>query len=171
MDRLPRTFVALGFGLLMTATGCRSTRPEVPPGRGHDKDGIQRKAIEFSSDGHPVGGAASTNFGPNDAGNSRLARGIDAGVRPSAGAFGAPSGLLGPPGTSGAAQPPAGMPSVGMPPAAMPPADLPPTGTPPGADPNLAPPRSLEAAPNQVIQAPMDKPGAMGRPDQMPSPN
>ena len=180
MDRLPRPMVACGLGLLLMAAGCRSTRPEVPPGRPFTKDGQQRKAIEFSSDGHPVSAAASSNFMPSNLGGSNLASGIGAGgSRPDGAAFGAPPGSYGPPGTSGLGQPsspsdPATSrtsgPPAEMPPAALPKMDGPPVGLPPAPDLNVSPSPDPRPAPNQVIQAPMDKPGAMGTPDQLPSP-
>ena len=61
MDRLSRKLAASALGLLLVAPGCRMTRPEVPPGRPYANDGRQRKAIEFSSEGHPVNGAATAN--------------------------------------------------------------------------------------------------------------
>src|SRR4051812_11307623 len=100
MDRLPRSLAAYGLGLLLTSSGCRSTRPEVPPGRPFANDGRQRKAIEFSSEGHPVSAAASTNFMPNNVGGSNLASGIGAGTsHPDPSALGVPPGAYGGPGT------------------------------------------------------------------------
>ena len=187
MDRLPRPFVACGLGLLLAAGGCKATRPEVPPGRPFAKDGQQRKAIEFSSEGHPVGAAASSNFMPNNLGGSNLASGIGSGgSRPDGSAFGAPPGAYGAPGTAGMAPPPgpsdpattrASVPLVGTPPAGLPQMDAPPVvqappaGSSPSADLNVGPTREARPAPNQVIQGVMDAPGAMGAPDQMPSPN
>ena len=184
MDRLPRWFVACGLGLLLAAAGCKSTHPEVPPGRPFAKDGQQRQAISFSSEGHPSSAAASTNFMPNNLGGSNLASGIGSGgSRPDAAAFGAPMGSYGPPGTAGAAadQPPnlndpattrASSPPAMMPPPGLPPLDSPPAGAPPAPDLNVRPtPTPRPQPPNQVIPVPMDKPGAMGTPDQVPSPN
>jgi hypothetical protein len=181
MDRLPRSIVACGLGLLLSAVGCKSTRPEVPPGRPITKDGQPRQAITFSSDGHAPGAAASTNFMPNGLGGSNLASGIGSGgSRPDGTAFGAPSGAYGPPGTSGAAQPPnlndpaairASSPAASMPPPSLPPLDSPPAGLPPAPDLGVSPSPGSRPAPNPIIQAPMDKPGTMGTPDQMPSPN
>jgi hypothetical protein len=186
MDRLPRTVSALGLGLLLTAPGCRSTRPEVPPGRPFANDGKQRKAIEFSSEPPPINAAASTNFMPGNTGGSNLAAGIGSKAnRPDATAFGAPPGAYGPPGSSVLGQPPA-LDQPPVDPAAMPaatseppaPAGSPPVGLPPEAELNLTPPSlatppPTQAAPppSQVIQPPMDIPGVMGRPDQVPSPN
>jgi hypothetical protein len=171
MDRLPRSFVACGLGLLLTSAGCKATRPEVPPGRQFTKDGQQRPAITFSSDGHPASAAASTNFMPNNLGGSNLASGIGSGgSRPDGAAFGAPPGSYGPPGTAGAGQPPnltdPATSRASNPPAGM----LPPLDSPPVPDLNVNQPPSARPVPNQVIQAPMDKPGSMGTPDQMPSP-
>ena len=188
MDRLPRSFVAcslgLGLGLLLAATGCKATRPEVPPGRPFAKDGQQRKAIEFSSDGHPVSAAASSNFMPNNLGGSNLASGIGSGSsRPDGAAFGAPPGAYGPPGTAGmpGSTDPATvrasetLPQMDAPPSvAMPPVvQSPPAGSPPTTpDLNVSqPPREARPTPNPVIPGPLDAPGSMGTPDQMPSPN
>lgn len=152
MDRLPRQWIAAcALGLIAIGPGCRSTRPEVPPGRRFDSDGRQKKAIEFSSDGHPMSAAATTNIMPDTArGGSKLAQGIDAGGRPDGMAYsGVPAGY-GPPGSAGRADDP----GLGRPPrldgpavddpAAMPasmqaplaPASVPPTMPPPS---DLAP--------------------------------
>ncbi len=160
MDRLNRSFVACGLGLMLAATGCRTTKPEVPPGRPFAKDGQQRKAIEFSSDGHPLNGAATANFMPNNLGGSNMASGIGAGgSRPDASAFGAPPGAYGPPGTAGMGQPGTIDPATSRAsdaPAEMPPASLP--------APEPAP------ASSSPTPLPLDKPGSMGAPDQAPSP-
>ena len=183
MDRLPRPFVAFGLCLFLAAAGCKSTRPEVPPGRPFAKDGQQRQAISFSSEGHPASAAASTNIMPNNLGGSNLASGIGAGAgRPNATNFGAPPGVYGPPGTSGANQPPnlndPATTRASNAPSQMPPrqAGLPlarPTSRRlASAAPNVSPSPSPSPreVPNQVILPPMDKPGAMGTPEQMPSP-
>jgi hypothetical protein len=192
MDRLPRPFVACGLGLLLAVAGCKATRPEVPPGRPFAKDGQQRKAIEFSSDGHPASASASNNFMPNNLGGSNLASGIGAGgTRPDGTSFGAPPGAYGPPGTAGMAQPPglndpstipasgspaeipsSGLPKMDPPPVMSPPSAVaPPAASLPGPDLSVSPPREARPVPNQVIQGPMNTPGAMGTPDQTPSPN
>ena len=177
MDRLSRPFVAFGLGMLLAAAGCKATHSEVPPGRPFAKDGQQRKAIEFSSDGHPTNGVAAANFSPNNLGGSNLGAGIGAkGSRPDAVAFGAPPGAFGPPGTAGMSQPPnlndPATSRASLAPPSMPLLDSPPAGAPPGPDLNVSQPRATRPdAPNQVIQAPMETPGAMGAPDQMPSPN
>jgi hypothetical protein len=186
MDRLPRPRVAFGLCLLLSAAGCKSTRPEVPPGRPFTKDGQQRQAISFSSDPHPANGAASTNIMPENVGGTNLAAGIGSrGARPDGSAFGAPPAAYGPPGTSGSNQPPnlndpamtrasngpSPMPPAGMPPLGMPPLDPPQSGASAAPDLDARPSQATRGVPNQVIQAPMDKPGTMGTPDQMPSPN
>ncbi len=181
MDRHSRPFVALGLSLLLAGTGCKATGPEVPPGRPFSKDGQQRKAIEFSSDGHPVNASASSPAMPSNLGGSNLASGIGAGTsRPDAMNFGAPPGSYGPPGTAGLGQPPSltdsaasrasAMPEP-MPPVGLPPLSAPPIGAPPGPDLNVAPPSASRPAPSQVVQPPMDTRGSMGTPDQLPSPN
>ena len=53
MDRLNRTLTGCGLTLLLAAGGCRSTQPEVPPGRPYTSDGRQVPPIGFSSDPHP----------------------------------------------------------------------------------------------------------------------
>jgi hypothetical protein len=182
MDRFPRILAAGGLGLVMTAAGCRSTRPEVPPSRPFANDGRQRKAIEFSSEGHPVRADAAAGSMPNTGtGVTNLANGIGTGAtRPDPAAFGAPAGAYGGPGTAGLGQPPSLNQAPGDPsamPAAMPPPSVtsptrtPPAGLPPAPDLEVAPPRLSTPAPNQVIQEPTTTPGAMGRPDQLPSPN
>jgi hypothetical protein len=182
MDRFPRTLAACGLGLLMTAAGCRSTRPEVPPGRPFASDGQQRKAIEFSSEGHPVRADATAPYAGNSgAGVTNLANGIGTGAsRPDPTAFGAPAGAYGGPGTAGLGQPPSLHPAPSDPsavPAAMPPplsgspTNSSPASLPPAPELDVAPPSLSRPAPNQVIQEPMTTPGSMGRPDQLPSPN
>ncbi len=176
MDRLPRPFFACGLGLILAATGCKATRPEVPPGRPFANNGQQRKAIEFSSDGHPLSAGATTNFMPTDPAGGNLASGIGSrGNRPDGSAFGAPPGAYGPPGTSGLAQPGTADPAssrASSPPAEMPPGSLPAMEAPPAAAPEteVPTPRGDRPAPNPIILPPSDKPGAMGVPDQMPSP-
>jgi len=174
MDRLPRKFAACAIGLLLVAPGCKMTRPEVPPGRPFANDGRQRKAIEFSSEGHPPNGSATAVIQPNSTpGGPNLAAGIDAGVgRPDPSAFGAPRGSFGPPGTAGLGRPPGLGDARTEDPSATPAAMPPPAGYPPTMPDLSAPPaREAAQAPNQVIQAPMETPGRMGSGDQMPSPN
>lgn len=187
MDRLSRPMVACGIGLLLASTGCRATRNEVPPGRPFTKDGQQRKAIEFSSEGHPVNASAASPAMSSNLGGSNLASGIGASSsRPDARNFGAPPGSYGPPGTAGLGQPPSltdpatsrasgmpdAMPPAGLPPLSSPPVGAPPAlGSPPAPDLQIAPPSASRPAPSQVVLPPLDAPGAMGTPDQLPSPN
>jgi hypothetical protein len=180
MDRLPRPFVACGVGLLLAAAGCRATRPEVPPGRPYAQDGQQRKAIEFSSDGHPVSGAATANFMPSNLGGSGLASGIGASDgRPDGAALGGPPGAYGPPGTAGTGQPGTGDAattrasggSLGTAPPGLPPLEAPPAGSLPAPDPSFPPPKEAQPMPSQTVLPPLDTPGKMGTPDQSPSPN
>ena len=60
MDRLNRTLTGCGLTLLLAAGGCRSTQPEVPPGRPYTSDGRQVPPIGFSSDPHPMSGPGIT---------------------------------------------------------------------------------------------------------------
>jgi hypothetical protein len=179
MDRLTRPFVACGLGLLLATTGCKSTHNEVPPGRPFAKDGQQRKAIEFSSDGHPVNAAAGPASIPNNLGGSNMASGIgSSGSRPDGAAFGAPPGAYGAPGTSGMAQPGTNDPSttrasggsLGTAPPGAPPMEMPAPGSSPAPDLPVTPSRELQPMPSQTIIPPIDTPGAMGTPNQAPSP-
>ncbi len=173
MDRLHRKFAGCAFGLLLVSPGCKMTRPEVPPSRPYANDGRQRKAIEFSTEGHPVNGAATANFQPyNNAGGSNLAAGIGAGAaRPDASAFGAPGGAYGPPGTAGLGRPPGLDEPRTDDSSATPAATEPPSGMPPTMpDLNVPPTREASPAPNPVIQPPAGGRGRMGTGDQMPSP-
>jgi hypothetical protein len=54
MDRLNRSLTGCGLLLLLAAGGCRSTQPEVPPGRPYTSDGRQAPAVGFSSDPHAL---------------------------------------------------------------------------------------------------------------------
>jgi hypothetical protein len=54
MDRLNRSLTGCGLALLLAAGGCRSTQPEVPPGRPYTSDGKQVPPVAFSSDPHPL---------------------------------------------------------------------------------------------------------------------
>jgi hypothetical protein len=174
MDRLPRPFVACGLGLLMAAAGCRATRTEVPPGRPFATDGNQKKAIEFSSEGHPISAAAGPAAMPNNLGGSNMASGIgSSGGRPDGAAFGAPPGAYGAPGsapTADAATTRASGGPLGTPPTSLPPLDPPPGGPAAAPDLNVAPARELQPMPSQTVVPPIDTPGSMGSPNQAPSP-
>ncbi|HEV3168270.1 MAG TPA: hypothetical protein VGZ22_29975 [Isosphaeraceae bacterium] len=71
MDRLDRSLLAFGLGVILAASGCRSPRSDVPPGREYMKDGRQVPAVGFSSDPrHPQnagfpGGAPGSVQGPS----------------------------------------------------------------------------------------------------------
>ena len=193
MDRLTRSLTLCGFGLLLTASGCRMTRPEVPPGRPYSNDGRQRPAIGFSSDGHPVDGAATTNMVPDSSASSRLGQGIGTGAtRPDMSPLlGGAGGSFGPPGTSGrpnstaqgdvadrassSSAPgddsvlPAGAPSLPRP--SIEPAPSPePTEVPATLPPDAVPRPGLEAPASQTVQPTNDGPGQMSRPNNFPSP-
>jgi hypothetical protein len=155
MDRLPRPVVARGVcvGLFLAVAGCRATRTEVPPGRPYANDGQQRKAIEFSSEGHPMSGAATTNLMPA--------------------ALGGPPGAYGPPGTAGMGQPGTGDASTTRASGGSlgtAPADLPPLGSPPGPDLNIPQTRQVAPMDSQTIAPSNDNPGTMGSPSAPPSP-
>jgi hypothetical protein len=84
MDRLNRSLTGYGLILLLAAGGCRSTQPEVPPGRPYTSDGRQAPPVGFSSDPHALS-----------------VPGINAGVPGMAAAPGAPQ--LGTPGPASSA--------------------------------------------------------------------
>src|SRR5579883_2690294 len=75
MDRLNRTLAGCcGLFVLLAATGCKSMRSSVPPGRPYSADGRQAPAVGFSNEPHPMagnaigmgsntGGAAGSQFG------------------------------------------------------------------------------------------------------------
>src|SRR5207248_3121229 len=50
MDRLNRSLIACGLGLILAASGCRSPRSDVPPGRQYMKDGREVAPLGLSSD-------------------------------------------------------------------------------------------------------------------------
>lgn len=203
MDRYSRSMALLmvGFGSLLTTTGCKVARPEVPPGRPYSNDGRQRPAIDFSSAPHPVDGSAMTNLMPDSAGASKLAQGIGStGDRPDMSPLlgGGKSGAFGPPGTSGRPDPsaatdddtvrarttpaaaeadlPAGSPDLGRP-------SISPNPYPGSTSPsqpsqpvstlpaNSEPQPDASAPASQVIQPPDSTTGVMGRVNDMPSPN
>lgn len=106
----------LGLGLLaiasVTATGCKSTRPEVPPGRPYTADGRQKPAVGFSTEPRPLTTdptATPTGIG-RGSGLANRSEASPLGLPPGlqGNNFGAPSGATyGPPGTAGLNQPPA----------------------------------------------------------------
>ena len=191
MDRLSRPIAAigLGLGLFLIAPGCRMTRPEVPPGRPYSDDGRQRAPIAFSSEGHPVNGAATAHLTPDSPGNTKLADGAGTGRPDVGGLLGGSDGAFGPPGTSGrsgsgggvaAGLPadrapddeavlPAGAPSLPRQSIAPRPA---PAQVLPVPDPAAALPPAIEGAgPADQIVLPAIEAGQMGRGNDLPSPN
>jgi hypothetical protein len=100
MDRLNRTLAGCGLTLLLAAGGCRSTQPEVPPGRPYGGDGRQvPPSVGFSSDPHAMTGPAFAGApGAPQLGTPGPA---------SAGGYGVSNNMYGPPGTTtGGAMPP-----------------------------------------------------------------
>jgi hypothetical protein len=67
MDRLSRVLavasMALVSGAVLTASGCRSMRSEVPPGKPYSTTGGQPPTVGFSSDPHPNTGVAPGMYG------------------------------------------------------------------------------------------------------------
>ncbi len=101
----------LGLSLLSAATGCKNTRPEVPPGRPYTPDGRQKPAVGFSTDPRPL--TTDPNVGPGGIGRGAgLADRSEAnplGMPPGAGGtnYGIPAnGSFGPAGTAGLADSP-----------------------------------------------------------------
>jgi hypothetical protein len=111
MDRLTQTLAGSGLLLLALASGCRSMRDEVPPGRGYRNDGRQEPAVGFSTRPHD---APPTAFGGKVGG----AQGNIAPMQPPStpDTYGTTNNKFGPPGTSGLGQPPALGGSSGYPP-------------------------------------------------------
>jgi hypothetical protein len=115
MDRLNRSLAGCGLAFLLAAGGCRSTQPEVPPGRPYTSDGRQAPPVGFSSEPHALnvpginagipgaggapgapqlgtpGVAASSNYGaPTN--NQYAAPGYTAGMAPMPPGLGQPGG-------------------------------------------------------------------------------
>ena len=190
MDRVSRSLALGGLGLLVTLSGCRSTRPEVPPGRPYTNDGRQRPAIGFSNEPHPVDGAALTNIMPDSAGATKLGQGIGVGNgrpdSPSAlgGGLGSNGGLA----NIGAADANAGVRAAAAGRSAGADDSVIPVGAPvmprPSISPNPAPASSrptlpadaeplpdLAAPTSQAVQAAPEGAGKMGQATDFPSPN
>ncbi|MFI5457851.1 MAG: hypothetical protein ACHRXM_20625 [Isosphaerales bacterium] len=121
MDRLSRAlaggFVAVVLGTVVSASGCRSMRNDVPPGKPYSTTGATPPTVGFSSDARPntgLGGGLYPNgltpSSPSPAGNPAMA---GAGGAPQLGTpgtnptpYGAPSpNLYGGPGTNSGANP------------------------------------------------------------------
>ncbi len=191
MDRRTRSLLAGGLGLMLTTlSGCRTPHAEVPPGRPYSTDGQQRKALEFSTDGHPVNGAATANFTPNMTGSPSLPPGYGGGSTrsESLGLPGAAGGMAQPnptnpgPGLADPSASRASMPAPAPAPAPTTPAEMAPLGMPPldpvpgpgasnGPALNVNPNRTPRPMPDQVNPAPMETPGPLGLPDQPPGSN
>jgi len=67
MDRLSRVLavgsLAVVLGTVFTASGCRSMRSEVPPGKPYSTTGGQPPTVGFSSDPHPNTGVGPGIYG------------------------------------------------------------------------------------------------------------
>ncbi len=63
MDRLRRILaggmLAMMLGTVVTASGCRSTGNEVPPGPKYSTTGDPASSVKFNSDPHPYNGVGS----------------------------------------------------------------------------------------------------------------
>lgn len=153
MDRPHRPLAAALLCLTALAPGCRSTRNEVPPARPYASDGRQRKKIDFSSQGHPLNGAANAVFQPSTTPNMPPGLVPRPGSERGSSPFSAiPGPSFGAPGTSGLGEPP--------------------TLTPAPSESPSAPAPTLDVpATSQGIPADMPAPGVMGRPGDLPSPN
>jgi hypothetical protein len=141
MERLNRALAGAGLALTLmlalTSAGCRSLRPEVPPGRPFTPDGQQTPPIGFSS----TPGTPTLNGLPNNPGLSPSNSSGQVGVPiPNANPYGTPSShSFGPPGSSGLGVSPsvgaatgAGMMPATPPGGSDPSTGIPQTGTGPG---------------------------------------
>ncbi|WP_406699486.1 hypothetical protein V5E97_11530 [Singulisphaera sp. Ch08] len=132
MDRLKLTLAGCGLAALLTASGCRNLRSEVPPGRPFASEGSQ-PSVGFSSDPHPNTGpgAGALPGGPGSPPGMPQDSASQFGT-PAPGAsdkYGAPTAnAYGPPGTSTLAPPP----EMGADPLAAPSATSPAAPTIPG---------------------------------------
>jgi len=121
MDRLSRAlaggFLAVVLGMVVSASGCRSMRNDVPPGKPYSTTGAPAPTVGFSSDARPntgPGGGLSPNgltpSFPSSTGNPAMA---GAGGAPQYGIpgnnpspYGTPSAnVYGAPGTNSGANP------------------------------------------------------------------
>lgn len=126
MDRLKMTLAGCGLAAVLTVSGCRSMRSEVPPGRPFASEGGQ-SSVGFSTDPHPatgpgagMGGVAQPGVPGSYSGMPQDGPGQFGTPAPGASdKYGAPTeNAYGPPGTSSLAPPPA----TGTDPMAAPPA-------------------------------------------------
>ena len=187
MDRLKYArWFGTGLGLILAASGCKTPRSEVPPGRPYLNDGRQAPPVGFSSEPPPatfpssspdatMGGATGSTpnpFGSTSAGMSRYGAPSDHGYGPPAtsspGGMSTGSSALGATGTPGAS--PFGT-SVGTYPSDpnTNPASLPPPTMPPN---EMAPATLPEMEPLPALAPPAGfKPvGSMGESGAAPSP-
>lgn len=112
MDRHSRTAVSFGLSLSLTlalgATGCRSTRSEVPPSKPFSSTGQPSAPLSFGSAPHQANGLSALGAGGGDGLPGQAANGAGQLGTPAPGSstFGVPAGAaFGQPGTSGLANP------------------------------------------------------------------
>jgi hypothetical protein len=141
MDRLTRSLAGCGLALLATATGCRSTHDEVPPGRPFRNNGGQSPPVGLSTSPHtpPITATQSVGGAPGNIGS-----GGDPTIRPTPGDLtgSVPGARFGGPGTSGAQG--GSTSGLGQPPS-IPPPDITQTG-------GMAPPTGSYAPPTRQTQ-------------------
>jgi hypothetical protein len=183
MDRLNRTLAACGLGLLVatSATGCRSTKSEVPPGRPYLGDGRQAPpAVGFSTDPSTPTGAMAGMPDPNNPARSAPTFGPLGNTPNAMAGYGNPTGgRYGPPGTAGSAGPTspanltpeysvvpasasAPLPAAAAAPAvaALPPLDPPPAVAPPAAKAPATGSTLPAAEPEPPVSLPAAPPGS-----------
>ncbi|AGA28956.1 hypothetical protein [Singulisphaera acidiphila] len=108
MDRLKLTLAGCGLAAVLTVSGCRNLRSEVPPGRPFASEGSQ-PSVGFSSDPHPNTGLGAMPGGPGSAPGMPQDSASQFGTPPPGASdrYGAPTdNAYGPPGTSTLAPPP-----------------------------------------------------------------
>jgi hypothetical protein len=101
MDRLNHSLVATcGLALVLAATGCRSTRSEVPPGRQYMNDGRQIPPVGFSAEPHQAPNSGFAGGAPGAVPGSSNAYPTPNFSSSSTSNYGAPTiGSYGPPAT------------------------------------------------------------------------
>jgi hypothetical protein len=108
MDRPTRLMAGCSLALLIGAAGCRSTRPEVPPGRAYTGDGrqvptpsVSPTSNGFGSEAHPPI-SVGTTYPAGVGGGATPGQSQYGTPAPGAGErYGAPTGnIYGPPGSS-----------------------------------------------------------------------
>lgn len=105
MDRLYRTLAGSGLtlALLLTHTGCRSTRPEVPPRQSFSANG-QPPPVGFGSEANPANGLSGL---PGVPGSGQYGTPGPSSGPVGAGSYAPTANSYGPPGSSPLANPPA----------------------------------------------------------------